>query len=209
MKTMLCAIAAAACAVALAGCGTDDNEPGGSDATPSGSATSTATDSPTTPTSPGSTSSPASPTASTSSPTTAAGECTNQDVTATYRHEDDATSHSYGFIVLTNTSDHTCWVQGYGGISYAGDDGAQIGAAADRTPGATTKVTLAPGDTAESEIVETSYGPYTAKECRPTKAVALRVYLPDETDSQLIDHPVTACANDRIHLLEHKPYTAG
>jgi hypothetical protein len=70
-------------------------------------------------------------------------------------------------------------------------------------------VTLAPGGTAKSELAETSYGPYTANRCERTQAVALRVYIPDETDSQLVAHRLTVCANPRLHLLEHKPYVAG
>ncbi|HWJ82397.1 MAG TPA: DUF4232 domain-containing protein [Nocardioides sp.] len=197
MKILLGAVATAACALALAGCGSDD----GDDDTagpPSSSAASSSAASSSVP-----------PSETTSSVPTEPGECTNQDVSIAYQHEDDATSHSYGFIVVTNTSDQECWVKGYGGTSYVGDDGEQIGAAADRTPGPTPTVALAPGATARSELAETSYGPYTAKECQPTEAVALRVYLPDETDSQLVDHPLTVCANEKIHLLEHKPYTAG
>lgn len=208
MKTTLTAVAATACALVLTGCAADDTD-AGTDPTPgkhhpsstaSGDASSTA------PTAPAGT-----PTTPTSSPTADGGtpECTNADVTVSYRPGDHATSHSYGWIVLTNTTDDACWVRGYGGISYAGDDGEQVGAAADRTPGDPATVTLAPGDTARSELTETGSGPYDEAQCRPTDAVALRVYVPDETDSQLVDHRVTACANPRIHLLEHGPYEQG
>ncbi|GAA3814283.1 DUF4232 domain-containing protein [Nocardioides panacisoli] len=213
MKTILCTIAAAACAVVLAGCGSDDTatDAGSTPTTahsprsghaPSGTTTTSAAVQPTSSTSTAGT---------TAAGTTAAGtpECTNEDVKVSYRHEDDATSHRYGFVVLTNTSGAPCWVRGYGGISYAGDDGEQVGAAADRTAGDTPTVTIAPGGTARSELAETSSGPYSAHTCRPAKAVALRVYIPDETDSQLVRHQVTACANPKVHLLEHKPYVAG
>jgi hypothetical protein len=215
MKTTLCAIAAAACAVVLTGCGADDTG-AGSDPTPSKgprSSSAAPSQSPTdTPTeTPSQTPSQAPSTTPSTTPTDNAGtpECTNGDVTVSYRAEDHATSHSYGWIVLTNTTDHSCWVRGYGGISYAGDDGEQVGAPADRTPGDAATVTLAPGDEARSELAETSSGPYDEAQCRPTEAVALRVYIPDETDSQLVDHPVTACANPKVHLMEHAPYEQG
>lgn len=214
MKTILCTIAAAACAAVLTGCGSDDNAtdagttpaPAHSSRTaqaPSGSPTTSAAAQPSTSTATASTSASASPTGA------GTPECTNADVKVSYRHTDDATSHSYGFVVLTNTSGAPCWVRGYGGISYAADDGGQVGAPADRTAGDTPTVTLAPGGTAQSELAETSSGPYSPRKCRPAKAVALRVYIPDETDSQLVRHEVTACANPKVHLLEHKPYMAG
>ena len=209
MKTTHHAVAAAACAVVLAGCGADDTG-AGTDRTPSKPHRSSSAAPSETPSTAPSTSAGA-PTTGTTTPTTGSGtpECTNADVTVSYRAEDHATSHTYGWVVLTNTADHPCWVRGYGGISYAGDDGEQVGAAADRTPGDPATVTLAPGDEARSELAETSSGPYDSARCDPTEAVALRVYIPDETDSQLVDHPVTACANGSVHLLEHSPYEAG
>ena len=116
-------------------------------------------------------------------------------------------SHVYGRIVLRNTSDETCWVRGYGGLSYVGGgNGAQVGAAADRTPSERPKVVLAPGDKVRSAVVETSYAPYPKKKCRPTEVDGFRVYVPDETKSQFIEHPTTGCANPEVHLLEHKAY---
>ncbi len=45
-------------------------------------------------------------------------------------------SHRFGRIILTNVSDHSCKIGGYGGLSYVGGgDGTQVGAPADRVPG--------------------------------------------------------------------------
>jgi hypothetical protein len=139
--------------------------------------------------------------------TRATAECTNAQVTASYKGGDAAMSHVYGRIVLRNTSDVSCWIRGYGGLSYVGGgNGQQVGAAADRTPSAQPKVVLAPGDKVRSAVVETSTGPYSKKECQPTPVDGFRVYLPDETRSQFIAHETTGCANDAIHLLTHKAY---
>ena len=109
-------------------------------------------------------------------------ECTKANLTATYKGGDAAMSHVYGRIVLRNTSDESCWVKGYGGLSYVGGgNGSQVGAAADRTPSATPKVVLAPGDKVRSAVAETSTGPYPKSECQPTKVDGFRVYVPDET----------------------------
>ena len=134
-------------------------------------------------------------------------ECTKANLSAKYKGGDAAMSHVYGRIVLRNTSEDTCYVKGYGGLSYVGKgNGTQVGAAADRTPAATPRTVLEPGDKVRSAIVETSYAPYPKKECQPTKVDGFRVYVPDETRSIFIEHKTTGCANPEIHLLEHKPY---
>ena len=139
--------------------------------------------------------------------TRATPECTNAQVTASYQGGDAAMSHVYGRIVLRNTSATTCWIRGYGGLSYVGGgDGQQVGAAADRTPSTKPRVVLAPGDKVRSAVVETSTGPYPKSQCRPRPVDGFRVYLPDETRSQFIEHETTGCANPSIHLLAHKAY---
>lgn len=136
-----------------------------------------------------------------------ASECTRADLSAKYQGGDAAMSHVYGRIVLRNTSSEPCWVKGYGGLSYVGGgNGTQVGAAADRTASPTPKTVLEPGDKVRSAIVETSTGPYSKSQCRPTAVDGFRVYVPDETRSIFIAHPTMGCANATIHLLTHKAY---
>jgi hypothetical protein len=134
-------------------------------------------------------------------------ECTNAHLTATYRGGDAGMSHVYGRIVLRNTSEASCWIRGYGGLSYVGGgDGKQVGAAAERTSSATPRVVVEPGAKVRSAVSETSTGPYSAQQCQPTPVDGFRVYLPDETRSQFIAHETTGCANTSIHLLSHKAF---
>ena len=134
-------------------------------------------------------------------------ECTKANLSAKYKGTDAAMSHVYGRIILRNTSDETCFVKGYGGLSYVGKgNGTQIGAPADRTPTATPRTVLEPGDKVASAISQASYAPYPKQECRPTKVDGFRVYVPDETRSIFIEHKTTGCANPKIHLLAHKAY---
>jgi hypothetical protein len=134
-------------------------------------------------------------------------ECTNDHLAASYRGGDAAMSHVYGRIVLKNVSDQSCWVRGYGGLSYVGNgDGTQIGAAADRAPSKKPKTVLAPGDKVRSRVVETSAAPYPPGKCKPTPVDGFRVYVPDENRAQFIAHPTTGCKNPAVHLLEHKAY---
>jgi hypothetical protein len=147
------------------------------------------------------------PSGSAASGQRAVPECTNANLTAKYRGGDSAMSHTYGRIVLRNTSDETCWVRGYGGLSYVGSgNGTQVGAAADRTPSKTPKVVLEPGEKVRSAVVETSYAPYPKAKCQPRSVDGFRVYVPDETKSQFIEHKTTGCANSEVHLLAHKAY---
>ena len=95
-------------------------------------------------------------------------ECANADLTASYRGGDAAMSHTYGRIVLTNTSDHACRTGGYGGLSYVGGgDGTQVGAAADREPATVRTYVLQPGQRVHSRVAETSFAPYPKAKCRP------------------------------------------
>ena len=145
-------------------------------------------------------------------PSAAAGEravpqCTNAHLTASYRAGDAGAGHRYGWIVLRNTSERSCWVRGYGGLSYVGQgDGTQVGAAADRTPSRKPRTLVEPGQRVRSAVDETSYAPYPKRKCRPTEVDGFRVYLPDETRSQFVAHPTIGCANPKVHLLSHQAY---
>ena len=139
----------------------------------------------------------------------AAPECRNGDLHASYRARDAGAGHRYGVVRLRNTSDRTCVVQGYGGLSYVAADGTRVGAAADRDPGATPRVLLQPGQRVVSTVDETVAGNYPRSRCRPAPVAAFRVYVPDATRSQLVPHRTTGCRNDAVHLLGHSPYRSG
>jgi hypothetical protein len=112
-----------------------------------------------------------------------------------------------GTLTFTNTGSAACTLAGFPGVSYVGGgNGTQVGAAADRTASPTPKTVLEPGDKVRSAIVETSTGPYSKSQCRPTAVDGFRVYVPDETRSIFVAHPTTGCANATIHLLAHKAY---
>lgn len=140
---------------------------------------------------------------------TAAGtpECTNADVTASYRATDAGMSHRFGTLVLTNSSDATCYVRGFGGLSYVGHgNGAQVGAAATRTPSTTRTVVLEPGDKARSAVSEATTAPYSTQQCHPTKVDGFRVYVPDSKQSQFVAHKTTTCADTDVQMLTHKAF---
>ncbi|HEU5038417.1 MAG TPA: DUF4232 domain-containing protein [Nocardioides sp.] len=134
-------------------------------------------------------------------------ECTNAELVASYHGAGAAMSHRYGRIVLANTSDRSCSIRGYGGLSYVGHgDGTQIGAAADRDPSRVRTVVVAPGEKVVSRVSAAVAGAYPRHRCRPAHVNGFRVYLPDETRSQFVKHSTTGCRNHRVHLLSHKAY---
>ena len=109
--------------------------------------------------------------------TAATPECRNADLAVGYHARDAATSHRYGWIVVRNTSDRTCTVRGYGGLSYVGHgDGTQIGAAATRERGKVRTVVLRPGGRARSLVTEAVAEVYPKGECRPQPVDGFRVY---------------------------------
>jgi hypothetical protein len=134
--------------------------------------------------------------------------CTNADLTASYHGGDGAAGTTYGRIVLTNTSGHTCRTGGYGGISYVGDgNGTQIGAAARRTDAShVATFVLRPGQRLHSPIGETVALNYPRSRCHPAHVDGFRVYVPNATASQYVAHPTTGCLSHRVKLIQQKPY---
>ena len=133
--------------------------------------------------------------------------CTNSDLTASYRHSDDGAGHSYGWIVLRNTSGHTCHTGGYGGVSYVGDgNGTQIGAAAVRIDGGAVRTyVLAPGGRLRSPLDEVNALNYPKRRCHPAHVDGFRVYVPNATASQYVVHPHVGCRNAHVKLMHQKP----
>jgi hypothetical protein len=138
----------------------------------------------------------------------ATASCSNSDLKASYRHSDDGAGHSYGWIVLRNTSTHSCSTGGFGGISYVGDgNGTQIGAPAVRTDAKAVKtIVLAPGQRVRSLLDEVNALNFPKGRCHPTQVDGFRVYVPNATASQYVAHPTTGCGNSRVKLIHQKPY---
>lgn len=135
------------------------------------------------------------------------GECTNAELVASYHSRDAGAGHRYGVVALRNVSDTTCFVQGYGGLSYVGHgNGTQVGAAADRDRGRAPAVVLDPGERAVSRVDETVARNYPRRACSPVHVDGFRVYVPDSTASQYVAHPTTGCARSTVHLIGHQPY---
>lgn len=124
-----------------------------------------------------------------------------------------AAGHYEVRVVLHNSGDADCVLQGWPGVSFVGDgDGTQIGAAAtlDRSS-AHEPVTLAPGDSAHASLLvgqAESYG----DGCTATPADGLRIYPPGETRSLFVENDeltLTGCAEPDLELLEAGAFQPG
>jgi hypothetical protein len=137
--------------------------------------------------------------------------CTVDELTGTIAQDGvqggGGAAGSYGVgIVLTNTGDRTCTLQGWPGVSLVGGgDGTQIGAPAalDRaTPHET--LSLAPGDEVQSIVQVARAGLYDAAECEPTATDGFRVYPPGSVRSLFVDasgNSPEGCANTAVQQL--------
>ena len=114
---------------------------------------------------------------------------------------------SYGVaLVLTNTGDRTCTLQGWPGVSFVGGgDGTQLGASAtlDRSSEHPT-VQLAPGAYSQAILTMVQAANYDDAECQPQQSEGFRVYPPGSTVALYIGAGgdlFTACTSPDVRQL--------
>lgn len=141
-------------------------------------------------------SSPPSPPAASAAAAGPAG-CLASALQATLGIAQGAAGTLYQVVVLTNTSNSTCTLFGYPGVSFvSGVGGQQVGAAASRNPAeASTLVTLAPGGQANTLIALHDAGAYPPSECQPTSVDWLRIYPPGDYGSIDVQYQAQTCAS--------------
>ncbi len=97
-------------------------------------------------------------------------------------------------LELSNTSNHTCALYGFAGVSALAPGGHQLGSAAGRDHAQPSRlVTLGRGATAHAELEITDVANFPASSCGETTAVALRVYPPGATRSLQVPFTFPAC----------------
>jgi len=102
----------------------------------------------------------------------------------------------YTTIVFTNTSNATCTLYGYPGVSLtAGKPGPQIGKAAKENPATPRRlVTLQPQASASAVLRIVVAQNYPASRCDPKKSAYLQVYPPNQTQQAYIRYKTVGCA---------------
>jgi Protein of unknown function (DUF4232) len=97
-------------------------------------------------------------------------------------------------LELSNTSNHTCSLYGFPGVSALAPGGHQLGKAANRGHAEPNRlVTLGRGATAHAVLQITDVTVFPPSSCGKTTAVALRVYPPGATRSLEIPFTFQAC----------------
>lgn len=132
--------------------------------------------------------------------------CTSKDLTASYHATDAGAGHRYGRIVLRNSSGSGCRIHGYGGLSYADDHGAQVGAAATRTPSREPHVLLQPGQRVVSTVDEVVAQNSPKRRCHPVPVTYFQLYTPEAELSQFLPHRTTGCTSTAVELVSHTAY---
>jgi hypothetical protein len=97
-------------------------------------------------------------------------------------------------LIFTNTGSRTCELRGFPGVSYvAGDDGHQVGPAAEMSGARGPEVPIPPGRTAVAQLRLVNVQNFDAAVCGPTPVRGLRIYPPGDTASLFVAMEGTGC----------------
>jgi hypothetical protein len=115
----------------------------------------------------------------------------------------------YQVIVLTNTSNATCTLYGYPGVSFVtGVGGSQVGKPASKNPVvAKALVTLAPG--AKADVLLAVHDAGAIANCKITAVNWLRIYPPGDYGSTYVQYKTQACANPAQSIMSVTPVRIG
>jgi len=179
--------AALICAAAVAGCASSgsSSQPGTSGSTAAAS-----------PTAQGSSNTPAVAAPSSSSAPAGPPACPTSSLQVKLGVSQGYAGGVYVVIDFTNTGASPCSLFGYPGVSLVkGPPYTQIGLAAKRsTTTPKTLVTLAPGATANALLQIVDALNYPSATCGPTKATALKIYPPNQTEPVYLPNTSSGCA---------------
>jgi hypothetical protein len=115
----------------------------------------------------------------------------------------------YQVIVLTNTSNVTCTLYGYPGVSFVtGAGGSQIGKPASKNPVVPKAlVTLAPG--AKADVLLAVHDAGAIAGCKIVNVGWLRIFPPGDYGSIYVQYNTQACANHSISIMSVSPVRVG
>jgi Protein of unknown function (DUF4232) len=179
--------AALICTTAVAGCASSgSSQPAASGSTPAAS--------PSAPTATSGSNTPA--VVAPSSPATGTPACATSALQVKLGSSDGYAGGVYVIIDFTNTSGSTCTLFGYPGVSLVtGPPYKQIGLAAKRSTSTPKKlVTLAAGATANAQLQIVDALNFPSASCAPTKATALKIYPPNQTEPVYLPNTSRGCS---------------
>lgn len=113
--------------------------------------------------------------------------CTTGELRGALGPADAGAGSVFRPLLLTNTGTRTCELVGYPGVSYvAGDDGHQVGPAAEMDGPRTAQVNLAPGKAAVAQLRLVNVHNFDDAACKPVAVRGVRVYPPGDTASLFV-----------------------
>ena len=177
--------AALICTAAVAGCASSgSSQPAASGSTPAASPSAPATSSSNTPA-----------VVAPSSPAAGTPACATSALQVKLGSSDGYAGGVYVVIDFTNTSGSSCTLFGYPGVSLVtGPPYKQIGLAAKRSTSTPKKlVTLAAGATAHAQLQIVDALNFPSATCGPTKATALKIYPPNQTEPVYLPNTSNGC----------------
>ncbi|MGP9724606.1 DUF4232 domain-containing protein [Corynebacterium sp. AOP40-9SA-29] len=139
------------------------------------------------------------------------GRCTTGDLDVTAGQTQGAAGSILLDVEFTNTSDGSCTLTGFPGVTLVDESGEPVGAPAEREENLPSSVVdLAAGATATSALSIGRAENYDEAACGPTPAGGLQVIVPEEEQTTILDMPdLTACTDDAVSLLTVQPLTDG
>jgi hypothetical protein len=158
----------------------------------------------------GSASSPAAaPAASSSAAQAGPAGCLSSGLQAQLGVSQGTAGTIYQVIILTNTSNATCTLYGYPGVSFVtGVGGSQVGKPAAKNPAvAKALVTLAPGARANMLLAVHDAG--AIANCQITTVDWLRIYAPGDYGSIYVQYNTQACAHASQPIMSVTAVRAG
>ncbi|MGF1426116.1 DUF4232 domain-containing protein [Kitasatospora sp. LaBMicrA B282] len=137
------------------------------------------------------------------------GACTSAELSVAQTDPSVGAGQYYSTLVFTNTSSHTCTLDGYPGVSYVATAGQQSGNAATRTGETYAPVTLAPHGTAKATLHDANgISGYDPGQCQLSPAQGLRIYPPNQKAALFLPWQTQHCAGPTIHSLTIGPITS-
>lgn len=118
-----------------------------------------------------------------------------------------AAGSRYVLITFTNTTDASCWMYGYAGVSFVGNkDGTQLGKPAHRDRSAKPKrVKLSAGEVQTALLRIADAGNWDASECAPTTSDGFRIYPPGSYTSAYVKFATEVCQSKSVRQMTVYP----
>jgi hypothetical protein len=121
--------------------------------------------------------------------------CTTGELAVSLGEGDAGAGSVMRALVFTNNGTRPCELRGFPGVSYvAGDDGHQVGPAAEMSGERGAEVPIAPRGTAVAQLRLVNVQNFDQAACRPTPVRGLRVYPPGDTASIFVPMEGEGCA---------------